>query len=93
MFQRPFSDGPYLRSRFILFNASQFVCERDILFICISMEANLEESSIQAPSKEPIATEDGEAAATIRGDDEVLEGVTIGDTIEEVYSSESDEGV
>lgn len=58
-----------------------------------NMEANLEESSIPAPSAKPIAAEDGEAAATIRGDDEVLEGVTIGDTIEDVYSSESDEGV
>jgi len=35
----------------------------------------------------------GDAAATSRGDDEVLEGVTIGETVEEVYSSESDDGV
>lgn len=33
----------------------------------------------------------GEAAAASRGDDEVLEGVTIGDAIEEVYSSEDEE--
>ena len=39
------------------------------------------------------AVDAGDAAATSRGDDEVLEGVTIGETLEEVYSSESDDGV
>lgn len=40
-----------------------------------------------------LAVDAGEAAGTSRGDDEVLEGVTIGESLEEVYSSESDEGV
>lgn len=53
----------------------------------------MEESSTSAPLEKTLTAEDGEAAATIRGDDEVLEGVTIGDTIEEAYSSESDDGV
>jgi len=53
----------------------------------------MEESSTNEPLEKSLAAEGGEAAATISGDDEVLEGVTIGDTIEEAYSSESDEGV
>ncbi len=53
----------------------------------------MEESSTNEPLEKSLVAEGGGEAATIRGDDEVLEGVTIGDTIEDGYSSESDEGV
>lgn len=52
-----------------------------------------EQSAVEVVPEKVQAVEAGEAAATSRGDDEVLEGVTIGETLEEVYSSESDDGV
>ena len=44
-----------------------------------------EQSAVEVVSEKVQAVEAGEAAATSRGDDEVLEGVTIGETLEEVY--------